>query len=260
MSYAVQFTLKSRNAKVGAMPVSTTSNVTCPDACPLKGSGCYAEAGPLGMLWRALSGTTAGQSFVHGGNAIQSLSWEGFTQSIAALPDGTVWRHNQAGDLPGIGDAIDATALRDLVEANKGKRGFTYSHKPVIGPDSIANNAAIQSANYHGFTVNLSANTMTEADTLAALDIGPVVTVLPVDQGRKAKGDTWLETEEEYRARVNVVQQTPQGRTVSICPATYKDNVSCQSCQLCQRKERKTIVAFPAHGTSKNKASAIAAS
>jgi hypothetical protein len=101
---------------------------------------------------------------------------------------------------------------------------------------------------------------MAEADTLAALDIAPVVTVLPVDQGRKAKGDTWLETEAEYRARVNVVQQTPQGRTVSICPATYKDNVSCASCQLCQRKERKTIVAFPAHGTSKNKASAIAAS
>jgi hypothetical protein len=212
------------------------------------------------MIWKALSSTVAGERFKSGRNMLQSLTWSQFCSAVSALPEGTLWRHNQAGDLPGIGDDIDAAALANLVEANKARRGFTYTHKPADAATHLANNCAVQSANYHGFTVNLSANTLAEADTLAALAIAPVVAVIPADQGRKAKGDTWLETEAEYRARVDVVQATPTGRKVSICPATYLDNVSCATCQLCQRGTRKSIVAFPAHGTSKAKASVIAAS
>src|SRR5262245_48054526 len=120
--YAVQFTLKSRNSKVGAMPVSTTSRNTCPDACPLKASGCYAEAGPLGMLWSALSKATPGETFQRAGQTVQSLTWSQFAHAVAALPDATLWRHNQAGDLPGQGDAIDVDALSALVAANTGRR------------------------------------------------------------------------------------------------------------------------------------------
>ena len=128
--------------------------------------------------------------------------------------------------------------------ANSGKRGFTYTHKPIAGHGSLsaANARAIKAANVSGFTINLSANTLKEADTLAATNIGPVVVVLPDSvQG-------------------NVKLATPAGRTVSVCPATYRDDVSCMSCGLCQRQNRKTIVGFPAHGASKRKASAVAAS
>ena len=38
----VHLTLKSRNAKVGPIPVSTSSAATCRDMCPLKAKGCYA--------------------------------------------------------------------------------------------------------------------------------------------------------------------------------------------------------------------------
>ena len=42
MAY-VNLTLKSRNQKVGPVPVSTSGKHTCPDACPLKANGsCYA--------------------------------------------------------------------------------------------------------------------------------------------------------------------------------------------------------------------------
>ena len=164
----VQFTERSRNAKVGPMPVSTSSNETCPDACPLKRNGCYAEAGPLGMLWRSLSGATAGGTFTTGGKGVaKAISWEQFKAAIASLPEGTLWRHNQAGDLPGLNDAIDVEALRGLVVANQGKRGYTYTHKPVTGPHGAANVAAIRDANANGFTVNLSADNLSEADELA---------------------------------------------------------------------------------------------
>jgi hypothetical protein len=43
---------------------------------------------------------------------------------------------------------------------------------------------------------------------------------------------------------------TPKGRTVVVCPATIRDDISCASCQLCQR-QRSVIVGFPAHGTRK---------
>jgi len=236
-----RLTLKSANRKTGPIPVSTTSSDTCPEACPLRGNGCYAEGGALAIIWSQVNSGKAGDD------------WQTFCGKIAALPQGQLWRHNQAGDLPGPGDAIDAHALRDLVQANKGKRGFTYTHKPVKlvsphGPEGAQcatranNNAAVHSANYHGFTVNLSANNVAHADELASLEIAPVVAVLPSDvQG-------------------NVKVETPAGRRVVVCPATYRDDVTCASCKLCAVRDRKVIVGFPAHGSRSAKADAIAQS
>jgi hypothetical protein len=151
---------------------------------------------------------------------------------VRALPENQLFRHNVAGDLPGQNEDIDAVLLGELVHANIGKRGFTYTHK-TNNPD---NYQWIKAANQWGFTVNLSANNLEHADTLAGLDIGPVVTVLPVDAPKTTT--------------------TPEGRTVVTCPATYLDNVSCATCQLCQR-QRSTIIGFPAHGTSKAKAQRV---
>jgi hypothetical protein len=161
-------TLKSGNRKVGPIPVSTTSLASCPDACPLKAGGCYAKGGPLAIHWRKVTEGAAGDDF------------ETFTAKVASLPDGQLWRHNQAGDLPGHGDAIDGRQLGQLVAANAGKRGFTYTHKPMT---RAANREAVQAANAGGFTVNLSANTLAEADTLAGLGIAPVVVVLDAPDG-----------------------------------------------------------------------------
>ena len=171
------------------------------------------------------------QRVTKGSNAI---NWQALCASVAALPDGQLWRHNQAGDLPGLGDTIDVKALSELVRANAGKRGFTYTHKPM---HTKAARNAIARANAKGFTINLSANTLAHADALASLGIAPVVVVLPRD------------------AVANTV--TPDGRKVVICPATQRDDVTCQSCGLCARL-RDCIVGFPAHGTSVRKADAIA--
>jgi hypothetical protein len=162
--------------------------------------------------------------------------WSAFTARIAALPEGQAWRHNQAGDLPGAGDRIDTRKLAALVDANRGRRGWSYTHKPP----SARNAEAISHANANGFTINLSADTLTEADQLAALNIGPVVVVLDAPEG--AKADT----------------VTPEGRRVVTCPATYRDDLRCSDCLLCARANRETIVGFPAHGTYRKAAAAVA--
>jgi len=237
---AVQFTIKSRNAKVGEMPVSTSSADTCPDACPLKKNGCYADTGPLGMLWAALSRAKPGETVKRAAGTMATLTWSQFCHSVAALPLGTLWRHNQAGDLPGPSDKIDTAALERLVAANAGKRGFTYTHKPLDGPHGPSNAAAIANANARGFTVNLSADNALEADALLAARVGPVVVILP----------------EEIQGKADIM--TPGGNRVTVCPATYLEHVSCKTCALCARANRPTIVGFPAHGASRKRASAIA--
>jgi hypothetical protein len=214
-------TLKSSNSKTGPIPVSTSSAKTCSPACPFQKNGCYADGGPLALHWAQVTSGKRGTDL------------ESFCSSIAALPDGTLWRHNQAGDLPGVGDRIDPLALSALVVANAGKRGFTYTHKPM---SLKSNRVAVASANVHGFTVNLSANNLAHADELAELAIAPVCVVVASDQTS------------------NTV--TPAGRKVVICPATQRDDISCASCQLCQRQGARPIIGFPAHGASVKKANA----
>ena len=208
----VHLTLKSANAKTGPIPVSTTAKQSCPTDCAMR-DACYASTGPLALHWAAVSSGARG------------TSWIEFTRAISALPDGQLWRHNQAGDLPGDGTTVDPVRLGQLVAANIGRRGFTYSHYR-----DGASLSWIKTANEHGFTVNLSANDLHDADALADTGAGPVVVVLPSTQNENTT--------------------TPAGRRVVVCPATQRDDVSCATCQLCQR-QRSTIVGFPAHGTKK---------
>jgi hypothetical protein len=208
-------TLVSNNAKTGKIPVSTSSADTCPKTCG-QFETCYAKTGPLALHWKKITAGARGTNLRE------------FTAAIEALPAGQLWRHNQAGDLPGTNETIDAGALAKLVKANIGKRGFSYTHKKM----NAKNAAAVKHANANGFTVNLSADTLKQADTLKAQNIGPVVVVLP--------------------ANVTTNQTTPAGHKVVICPATNRNNVTCASCKLCAWPGRQVIIGFPAHGSKKN--------
>lgn len=235
--HAVYFTLKSRNSKIGPIPVSTTSNETCPPSCALF-DACYAKGGPLWILWAAVSKHAPGASWTNSlGHKLTSLTWDAYCEAIRLLPAGQAWRHNQAGDLPGVGDRIDAAKLRQLAKANRGRRGFTYTHKPVL--NNPANAAAIAEANAEGFTVNVSANHVNDVDALVALDIGPVVCVLP----STVHGKQDISTE--------------GGTRIVVCPATYIESVRCVDCMLCEKRDRTCAVGFPAHGARKRAASAL---
>jgi hypothetical protein len=236
---AILWTAKSSNVKTGPIPVSTTAKPSCPLTCPFMRNGCYAERGNLGWLWSALTKAGPNQQFKYGVANLQSIDWQGLCDRVSALEPATLWRHNQAGDLPHSNGRIDRKALRLLAKANKTKRGFTYTHHVMTKP----NQAAIAEANASGFTVNLSGNSLSHADDLSKLAIAPVVVVLPA----------------ETDGAVTPVLHTPEGRTVSVCPATYRDDITCATCKLCQRQDRKCIVGFPAHGAAKAKASRVAA-
>jgi hypothetical protein len=222
----IHLTPISSNVKTGPIPVTTSDASTCPDVCPFKKSGCYADSGPLALHWSKVS---KGER----GNDLSTLA-----KQIKAFPRGQVWRHNQAGDLPGIGNVINSSALSQIVEANKGRRGFTYTHKPCEGASNASNREAVRAENAKGFTINLSGNNIAHADRLVDLQAGPVVCVVP-----EATENTFF---------------TPAGRKGIVCPAQQRDDITCANCQLCTRAFRSVIIGFRAHGTSKKKAEAIA--
>lgn len=230
MKYRASFTAISHNSKTGPIPVTMTEKSTCPNACPLKSNGCYAESGHVNIHWNRLGKPNKSKQ-----GAIYGKTWEELCEAVKGLPKGQLWRHNVAGDLPSLdAENIDSHALAMLVNANKGKQGFTYTHhNPGIG----INASLIQAANNAGFTVNLSANNLEHADELKALNIGPVVSILPIDAPKS--------------------QQTPAGNTVVICPAVQSDSVTCATCGICQKANRNVIIGFPAHGIAKRKAESV---
>lgn len=238
-------TLVSGNAKIGPIPVSITSNVSCPPSCPLNhanNGGCYAEYGPLAIHWKKISTGERGDDY------------DTFIEKIKNLPAGQFFRHNAAGDLYGNGENIEVNKLVELVLANTGKKGFTYTHKY----NTEKNMKAIKFANENGFTVNISANSIEHANEMVGKG-APVVTILPLEYQRKYKqGGEWLETEAEYKQRISSLpQRLEKGNKVTVCPATYKDNVTCNSCRLCQKANRSTVVGFPVHGAKKKTAEKI---
>lgn len=216
----VQLTPISANVKTGPIPVSTTEEKSCPTTCPLMGTNCYARLGPLGMHWRKVKEGKRG------------TNWDSFCERVKRFPKGQLWRHNQAGDLPGHKNRLNRTKCLQLANANKDRRGFTYTH---YRPTKY-NLPILARMNQEGFTVNLSADNLTQADAYAKLGL-PTVVILPMDSVAPIR--------------------TPEGRTVVICPAQTQDNVSCSTCQLCQVSKRKSIVGFLAHGSVAKRLSKI---
>ena len=215
----IHFTAKSSNSKTGPMLTTIQSSDTCAPGCPFKGHGCYAEFSYLGILWKRVS------------KGALVKEWQAFLTAVKKQQKGSLWRMSVAGDLPHDNGDIDEGKLQEIVEANKHMSGFSYSHHEVLNNEH--NRDAVKHANDNGFTINLSADNLKDADKKAALGIGPVAVPIAIDP------ENWPKT-------------TPEGRPIVVCLNTTKD-LTCVECGLCAVAKRKSVVGFPAHGTAKRK-------
>lgn len=204
---------KSGNKKLGGIPTSITSRSSCPPSCSFYNSGCYAEHHVLAYHWKNVGS--------------DGDDWDTFCRDVSQLAHGQLWRHNTAGDLPGDGTTVDVPRLVQLMRAAGHTRPFTFSHYYRSEQGLLA----IRTANATGFVVNLSADSLAEADRLAELGAGPVAVVIP-------------------SGTLDRSLRTPAGRKVVVCPAQTDAHLTCAQCALCAVPGRKSIIAFRAHGQS----------
>jgi hypothetical protein len=214
MHFAI--TNSSKNSKTGPIPVTVSDRATCPSTCPFYTKGCYAKYGPQAIQWRRVSAGERGQE------------WDAFMKLIRQIGRGQLWRHNAAGDLPHTDGTINGEQVAKLVDANRGRKGFTFTHHVL----NEVNLGVIKYCNAAGFTVNVSTESVEVADKVMSEHGIPAVAVVHSDK-----------TDRFYR--------TESGRKVITCPATIHENVTCSTCGLCQQADREFIIAFPAHGTAK---------
>ena len=218
----VALTAISSNRKTGAIPTSTTEKASCPSTCPFLLKGCYAKGGPQNIHWSAISRGERG------------MVWSEFTSAIRKLKRGQLWRHNVSGDLPHSDGVIDSAKVASLVDANRGRKGYTYTHH-ILNNENLA---IIQESNKNGFTINASCESVDVADSVMTEHNIPAVAVINSEESRR-------------------FFTTTSGRKVIVCPATVHDNVSCADCGICANANRSAIVAFPAHGNAKKSVNQI---
>ena len=152
--------------------------------------------------------------------------------------------------------ARDAAALATATQAEEGVRevvapnrlsllllvfigGVSSLALEMLGPRLMApffGTSLFIWANQIGFTVNLSAETLAQADAYAALGVAPVVVLLPAGMTKAVR--------------------TPAGRHVVVCPASLGSS-DCLNCGICQQRDRIAIMGFPAHGSGARHVEAI---
>jgi hypothetical protein len=120
------------------------------------------------------------------------------------------------------------------VAANKGRKGYTYTHH-VLNTENLE---IIKEANNNGFTISASCESVEVADQVMTEHGIPAVAVVPSTESRR------------FFATTN-------GRKCVVCPAKIHDNVTCATCGICANADRSVIVCFPSHGTAKKKADRI---
>lgn len=212
----LKYSLSAGNSKTGAMLLVRSPRSTCPESCGLKGNGCYAENFPLALHW--LKQDTVGVDFAT------------VLYAVRTLPKKALWRLFEAGDFEPSSEnpeLISSQQVISLIAANNGKRGFGYTHYPVL-----PNLETLQLMNASGLTINVSADSFEQAEVYFSLGLPTVVVVA-----------------ENFPKDIVV-----DGVRVVVCPnQSTPSKPTCLQCQMCQKPDRDYVIGFRAHGTKKRK-------
>lgn len=228
---------KSTNEKTGNIIQSYSARSTCPNRCPLKNNGCYADSCHTSIQWNRCE-NALDPRYV---SSIKDLTLS-LIEAIAPRAKKGVtevlFRHNVAGDIAHENsNIIDASRVNAIADACKSAgdlmgvivRGYTYTHCSI----SMQNAQVIREALDKDFIINYSCETVSEVMKATELGCDTVITSINPE-----------ETIRDLKAvGIKAIQ----------CPAQTHDNVSCESCKLCSCPRVTTIV-FKIHGHASNKA------
>lgn len=214
--YAV---LHSKNAKVGDVAATYAPiSKTCPESCPLRDNGCYAQSGNVGFKVRRTEEYSDGLD----GDTVAILEGDEIADMARHAPDGHALRIHVSGD------AITPFRAAQMARGAAGWQGPVWSYTHAWG--------SVPRASWGRVSVLASCETLAGVQLAAALGYAAALVVAShPDDGRAT--------------RVNGVKLIP-------CPAQTRD-VKCTDCQLCWNDSKlladNACITFAAHGATRKR-------
>ena len=240
MNLAMILIPESSNPKTGNIIQSYSHRSTCPNRCPLKNNGCYADSYHTSRQWDRCNDEGDKRYIRNSQDLVLELT---SAVAIHAKKDegSILFRHNVAGDiaLPNS-DLIDGERLNTIVEScskvssnlNVNLMGYTYTHCSL----TMQNFKKVKKTQARGFVVNFSCETIEEVKRVKLAGCNAVVTSVNPQETVKA-----LKTE---------------GFKALQCPAQTNKDMNCKRCKLCAR-DRDAVIIFAVHGNGSNKAKKV---
>lgn len=228
---------ESSNQKTGNIIQSYSHRATCPNRCPFKGNGCYADNFHTSRQWDRCENVLDAR-YVSNGRGLALSLIEAIAPRAKKGAKEVLFRHNVAGDIAyENSNMIDRSRTHAIADACNSAsdalgvkvRGYTYTHCVV----SLQNTKVIREALDKGFIINYSCETVSEVKEANALGCDTVITSVDTKETIKALKD--------------------EGIRAVQCPAQTRDGVNCENCMLCSR-HRGTTVVFAVHGNGSKKA------
>lgn len=240
MNLAMILIPESSNPKTGNIIQSYSARSTCPNRCPLKGNGCYADSYHTSRQWDRCN-DEEDKRYIRNGQDLTLDLMSAVAIHAKRGEKSILFRHNVAGDiaLPNS-DLIDRERLNTIVEScskvssnlNINLMGYTYTHCSL----TVQNFNKVKKAQAKGFVVNFSCETIEEVKKVRFADCNAVLTSVNPDETIKA-----LKVE---------------GLKSVQCPAQTNEDINCKRCKLCARN-REAVVIFKVHGNGSNKAKKV---
>ena len=228
---------KSSNEKTGNIIQSYSARSTCPNRCPLKNNGCYADSYHTSRQWDRCN-DKEDKRYIRNGHDLTLDLMSSVALHAKRGEKSILFRHNVAGDIAiPDSDTIDGERLNTIVEScnkvssnlNVNLMGYTYTHCSL----TMQNFKKVKKAQAKGFTVNFSCETIEEVKKVKFAGCNAVVTSVNPHETIKALKAEGLKS----------VQ----------CPAQTNEDMNCKRCKLCAR-DRDVVVIFAIHGNGSNKA------
>ena len=207
---------KSKNGKLGRVSATYSSIRSCSESCALRGNGCYAEAGRVGIITKQ-TGKAAEQL-----TKLEIAEVEG--EAIARLSGRLPLRLHVVGDCDSDQAATVIANAAETYHRKAGSRVWGYTHSW----------RTVESAwwDVEGVAMRASCESTAQISDAHARGYAAVVVV---DQHPES-GRAWT---------------SDQGDKIVPCPEQTR-GMTCADCRLCWSNDKAITIAFAAHGPKRD--------
>lgn len=210
---------KSADRKTGKVSATYAPFASCPTTCPLQANGCYAGNGKVAIVMRRLGEEAAAR------NATPREIAEAEAAAIRGLTGKRALRLHVGGDCADEETASIVATAAEEYSAKHGAKVWGYTHAW----------AGVARTAWRNVSMLASVHTVTAAKLALKRGYTPAIVI------------------KEHASKAYTVD----GLKVIPCPATIRDDITCEKCKLCWTS-RNAAVGFPAHGAQTRKAQAHA--